>query len=71
MASWVWRQASRRASSGCVDEGVAVWLLEGGPTGAGRAILLRRVSGRPGADGAPFDGRAVGLLVVVLEACVA
>lgn len=24
---------------------------------AGRVILLRRVSGRPGAEGAPFDGR--------------
>lgn len=25
---------------------------------AGRVILLRRVSGRPGAEGAPFEGRA-------------
>lgn len=52
----MWRHARRRASSGCVDAVVeAVW-LDGGPTGAGVVILLRSVSGRPGAEGAPFDG---------------
>ena len=30
---------------------------EGGPEGAWAAILLRRVSGRPGAEGAPLEGR--------------
>jgi hypothetical protein len=28
---------------------------EGGPRGAWRVMLLRRVSGRPGAEGAPFE----------------
>ena len=32
-------------------------VAEGGPEGAGAVILLRRVSGRPGAEGAPLEGR--------------
>ena len=30
---------------------------DGGPQGAWAVILLRRVSGRPGAEGAPLEGR--------------
>lgn len=33
-------------------------LVEEADAMAGRVILLRRVSGRPGAEGAPFEGRA-------------
>lgn len=33
-------------------------LVEEADAVAGRVILLRRVSGRPGAEGAPFEGRA-------------
>lgn len=32
-------------------------LAEGGPDGAWAVILFRRVSGRPGAEGAPLEGR--------------
>ena len=46
-------------------------LAEGGPWGAWAVILVRRVSGRPGAEGAPFEarGREMGICwrVVVLE----
>lgn len=46
-------------------------LAEGGPWGAWAVNLVRRVSGRPGAEGAPFEGRGreMGICwrVVVLE----
>lgn len=61
------RQARRRDSRGCVDDGAAwAWAEEGGPDGAGAVRLLRSVSGRPGADGAPFEGcgRQIGMEVV-------
>lgn len=41
-----------------VDEAVAL---------AGRVILLRRVSGSPGAEGAPFEGRVCRVVVLVVE----
>ena len=56
MLSWVWRQACSRASRGCEDAGTPV-CDDGGPEGAGWVIFSRRVSGRPGAEGAPLDGR--------------
>jgi hypothetical protein len=58
MESWVARQASRRASSGCVEEGMSAadgLLVEEAVAVAGRVSLLRRVSGRPGAEGAPLE----------------
>lgn len=30
---------------------------DGGPRGAGSVMLSRSLSGRPGAEGAPFDGQ--------------
>lgn len=58
MTSCVWRHASRRASSGCAESGTSVVEeADGGPQGAWAVILLRRVSGRPGAEGAPLEGR--------------
>jgi hypothetical protein len=66
MASWVDRHASRRASSGCVEEGVSpLVFVEEAWAVAGRVSLLRRVSGRPGAEGAPFEGRGA----VTLACC--
>lgn len=58
IASCVARHASRRASSGWVDTGAGIVraAADGGPQGAGRVRLSRRVSGRPGAEGAPLDG---------------
>lgn len=59
MASWVARQASSRASSGCVEAGISLregLLVDEAVALAGRVILLRRVSGSPGAEGAPFEG---------------
>lgn len=45
-------------------------VAEGGPDGAWAVILVRRVSGRPGAEGAPLEGcgREMGICwrVVVL-----
>jgi len=41
-----------------VDEAVAE---------AGRVILLRRVSGRPGAEGAPFESCVWRVVVLVVE----
>lgn len=47
--------------------------VEGAPWGACWVMLSRRVSGRPGAEGAPFDGwgREMGMRVVVLVVWVA
>lgn len=56
MLSCVWRQAWRRASRGCEEAGTPV-CADGGPEGAGRVIFSRSVSGRPGAEGAPLEGR--------------
>lgn len=56
MASWVSRQASRRASRGWADDGMLEAFSEGVPCGACSVMLLRRVSGRPGAEGAPLLG---------------
>jgi hypothetical protein len=60
------RHARRRASSGCVDEGISLLLLvDEACAVAGRVSLFRRVSGRPGAEGAPFEGRGA----VTLACC--
>lgn len=70
MASWVARQASSRASSGCVDAGISLrdgLLVDEAVALAGRVILLRRVSGRPGAEGAPFEGRDWRVVVLDVE----
>jgi hypothetical protein len=67
--SWVARQASRRASNGCVEEGISAadgWLVEEAVAVAGRVSLLRRVSGRPGAEGAPLERCVVCWRVEVL-----
>jgi hypothetical protein len=53
------RHASRRASSGCVDEGMSpLAFVEEACAVAGSVSLLRSVSGRPGAEGAPLEGLA-------------
>lgn len=51
-----------------MEEGISLavgLLVEEAWAVAGRVILLRRVSGRPGAEGAPFEGRV--WRAVVLE----
>lgn len=70
MASWVARQASNRASSGCVEAGISLregLLVDEAVALAGRVILLRRVSGSPGAEGAPFEGLDWRVVVLVVE----
>ena len=76
MASCVARHARSRASSGCVDDGTSpLEFVDDACAVAGCVSLLRSVSGSPGAEGAPLDGRGVWRLaccrVVRLLVCVA
>lgn len=70
IASWVARHASRRASRGCVEEGMSLRagvLVDEAVAVAGRVILVRRVSGIPGAEGAPFESCVWRVVVLVVE----